>query len=170
MANKVSKSKTAVRAAREAVRAAQKDVLERAARNSEDLAVFFSSQERLAAVDDWLEAKIAGLREQADVKRAEHRRAAGLALTALRERGETVRDVAGLTGVGEKALRELIRLAEASDGPPPEGPMTDEMRRSETGSFLAEVDAAMAEDASSAESADGAVSLGASTGPLSAAG
>jgi hypothetical protein len=114
MTNKVSKSKTAVRAAREAVRAAQKDVLERAARNSEDLAVFFSSQERLAAVDDWLEAKIAGLREQADGKRAEHRRTAGLSLIALRDRGETVRDIAALTGVGEKALRELIRYAEQS--------------------------------------------------------
>lgn len=170
MTNKVSKSKTAVRAAREAVRAAQKDVLERAARNSEDLAVFFSSQERLAAVDDWLEAKIAGLREQADVKRAEHRRTAGLSLTALRDRGETVRDIAALTGVGEKALRELMRFAEATNGAAPEGPMTDEMRRGETEAFLAQVDAAMADDASSAESADGGASLGASTGPLSATG
>ena len=115
MANKVSKSKSAVRAAREAVRASQKEVLERAARNAEDLAVFFSSQERLDGVDDWLEAKMAGLHEQAEGKRADHRRAAGLALAALRDRGETMRDMARLTGVGEKALRELIRLADASN-------------------------------------------------------
>lgn len=114
MANKVSKSKSAVRAAREAVRASQKEVLERAARNAEDLAVFFSSQERLDGVDDWLEAKIAGVRVQAEGKRAEHRRAAGLALAALRDRGETMRDMARLTGVGEKALRELMRFADAS--------------------------------------------------------
>jgi hypothetical protein len=112
MANKVSKSKSAVRAAREAVKASQKEVLERAARNADDLAVFFSSRERLDGVDDWLEAKIAGLREQAEGKRAEHRRTAGQALAALRDRGETLRDIARLTGVGEKALRELIRFAE----------------------------------------------------------
>lgn len=87
MANKVSKSKSAVRAAREAVRASQKEVLERAARNAEDLAVFFSSRERLDGVDEWLEAKMVGLREQADSKRAEHRRTAGVALAALRDRG-----------------------------------------------------------------------------------
>ena len=114
MTNKVSKSKSAVRAAREAVKASQKEVLERAARNAEDLAVFFSSRERLDSVDEWLEAKIAGLKEQADGKRAEHRRTAGRAVMALRDRGETLRDIARLTGVSEKALRELIRFAEAS--------------------------------------------------------
>jgi hypothetical protein len=117
MTNKVSKSKSAVRAAREAVKASQREVLERAARNAEDLAVFFSSRERLDAVDEWLEAKIAGLKEQADGKRAEHRRTAGLAVIALRDRGETMRDIARLTGVGEKALRELIRFAESSGAP-----------------------------------------------------
>ncbi|MCX2716007.1 hypothetical protein [Mycolicibacterium sp. J2] len=113
MTNKVSKSKSAVRAAREAVKASQKEVLERAARNADDLAVFFSSRERVDAVDEWLDAKIAGLKEQADGKRAEHRRSAGRAVIALRDRGETLRDIARLTGVGEKALRELIRFAEA---------------------------------------------------------
>lgn len=117
MTNKVAKSKTAVRAAREAVRASQKEVLERAARNAEDLAVFFSSRERLDGVDDWLESKIAGLREQAEVKRAEHRRTAGVALAALRDRGETMRDISRLTGMGEKALRELVRFAEPSSQP-----------------------------------------------------
>ena len=123
MTNKVSKSKTAVRAAREAVRASQKEVLERAARNAEDLAVFFSSRERLDGVDDWLEGKIAGLRQQAEVKRAEHRRTAGVALAALRDRGETMRDISRLTGMGEKVLRELVRFAEPSsptaEGNPP---------------------------------------------------
>lgn len=114
MTNKVSKSKSAVRAAREAVKAAQRDVLERARRNGDDLAVFFSSQERLAGVDEWVETKIAGVRAQAEGKRADHRRAAGTALAALRDRGETIRDIAALTGIGEKAVRELIRYAEAT--------------------------------------------------------
>src|SRR6478752_356332 len=72
MANKVSKSKSAVKAAREAVRASQREVLERAARNADDLAVFYSSQERLHVVDEWLESKMAALREQAEAKRAGH--------------------------------------------------------------------------------------------------
>ncbi|MCV7174558.1 MULTISPECIES: hypothetical protein [Mycolicibacterium] len=114
MANKVSKSKSAVRAAREAVKASQKEVLERAARNAEDLAVFFSSRERLDAVDEWLEAKTAGLKKQAEGKRAEHRRTAGQAVVALRNRGQTLRDIAGLTGVSGKVLRELIRSAEST--------------------------------------------------------
>lgn len=116
MANKVSKSKSAVRAAREAVKASQRELLERVARNADDLAVFFSSRERLDAVDDWLEAKAASLKEQAEGKRAEHRRAAGLAVVALRDRGETLRDITRLTGVSEKALRELIRFAEGGAG------------------------------------------------------
>ena len=112
MANTLSKSKSAVKAAREAVRASQREVLERAARNADDLAVFYSSQERLNVVDDWLESKMAALREQAEAKRAGHRRAAGGALRALRDRGETVRDIAGLAGMTEKSARDLIRRAE----------------------------------------------------------
>ncbi|AFM20141.1 hypothetical protein Mycch_5473 (plasmid) [Mycolicibacterium chubuense NBB4] len=115
MTNKVSKSKSAVRAAREAVKASQKEVLERAARNAEDLAVFFSSRERLDAVEEWLEAKTAGLKEQAEGKRAEHRRTAGLAVIALRDRGETLRDISRLTGANEKALRELTACAKLSE-------------------------------------------------------
>jgi hypothetical protein len=112
MANKVSKSKSGVKAAREAVRASQREVLERAARNADDLAVFYSSQERVGAVDEWLESKITALREQAEAKRAEYRRAAGAALRALRDRGETVRDIARLAGITEKSARELIRRSE----------------------------------------------------------
>ena len=112
LANTVSKSKSAVKAAREAVRASQREVLERAARNADDLAVFYSSQERLDVVDEWLESKMAALREQAEAKRAGHRRAAGGALRALRDRGETVRDIGGLAGITEKSARELIRRAE----------------------------------------------------------
>jgi hypothetical protein len=111
MANKVSKSKSAVRAAREAVKASQKEMLERAACNADDLAVFFSSRERLDEVDEWLETKTAGLKQQAERKRTEYRRAAGQAVIALRDRGQTLRDITGLTGVSMKALRELIRVA-----------------------------------------------------------
>ncbi len=42
----------------------------------------------------------------------------GRALRAMRERGESVREIAGLAGVTEKTVRELIREADAiPDGP-----------------------------------------------------
>lgn len=119
---KISKSKTAVKAARAAVQAAQREVLERAARNADDLAVFFSSQERLDGVDEWLETKVAALREQAEDKRVEHRRAAGAALKALRERGESVREIAQMAATSEKAIRELIRFADDRAGEDVGGP------------------------------------------------
>jgi hypothetical protein len=99
--------------------------MERSARNADDLAVFYSSQERLDAVDDWLASKMVALREQAEVKRTEHRRAAGAALKALRDRGETVRDIGRLAGVTEKSARELIRCGESDvrSAPDVAGPM-----------------------------------------------
>jgi hypothetical protein len=171
MTNKVSKSKSAVRAAREAVKASQREVLERAARNADDLAVFFSSQERLDGVDDWLQAKIAALREQAEGKRAEHRLTAGRALVALRDRGETMRDISRLTGVGEKALRELIRHAEAGTQAAGGEPTVNESQVNPTDAFPGGLDARDgAAGVSGASGGDHGASLGAPVGSLSAAG
>ena len=103
MANKVSKSKSAVRAAREAVKASQKEVLERAARNAEDLAVFFSSRERLDAVDEWLEAEDRRASRTGRGQACRASAAAGRRCVALRDRGETVRDIARLAGMTEKS-------------------------------------------------------------------
>ena len=102
-------------AAREAATAAQEQIAARTRRNTEDLTKFFAAQQRGATVDDWLTGRIAELRQQAEARKVGHRRAAGAALAAMRARGETVRDIAGMTGIGEKTARELIKLAGAPE-------------------------------------------------------
>jgi hypothetical protein len=113
----VTTSKVEARkAARRAQAAAQAAAAERARLNVEDLATFFTEQGRASAVDVWLAGQEAKLRLAADRRRASHRRAAGLALRAIRERGESVKSVAALAGVSENLVRGLIREA-VSVGP-----------------------------------------------------
>ena len=108
-------ARTAARqAARKSATAAQEAIAQRTGCNAEDLAVFFSAGERSESVDAWLAGRMAALREQADEGRAEHRRAAGAALAAMRGRGETVREIARMAGIGEKSARELMRLVKAA--------------------------------------------------------
>ena len=89
----------------------------------DDLAVFLSARQRADAVDDWFNERVAALKAQADERRAGQRRECGVALGAMRERGETVRDIARMAGIGEKTVRELIRCgaAEQAGGPDPAG-------------------------------------------------
>lgn len=135
-------------AAREAATVAQEQIAARTRRNTEDLTKFFAAQQRGATVDDWLTGRIAELRQQAEARKVGHRRAAGAALAAMRERGETVRDIAGMTGIGEKTARELIKLAAAVETAAPVEPAS-------VG------DTAGAGTAESAETADGPVGLSA---------
>jgi hypothetical protein len=116
-------TKAARRAAREAVVAAQADLARRNRANMDDLAVFLSARQRAEAVDDWFNERVAALKAQADERRAGQRRECGVALAAMRDRGESIRDIARMAGVGEKTARELIRSAEADDAmaSPPAG-------------------------------------------------
>ena len=104
-------TKAARRAARAAAVAAQEELARRTRANMEDLAVFFSARERADSVDEWLAERVAALRAQAAQRRDGHRRQCGIALRSMRDRGESLRDVARMAGVGEKAVRELIRAA-----------------------------------------------------------
>jgi len=115
-------SKEARRAAREAATAAQDEVIRRTKANVEDLAAFFHARERADAVDGWLAEREQALREQAAQRRSGHRLQCGTALRAMRDRGETLREVAQMAGISEKAARELIREAESAEpatGPAP---------------------------------------------------
>ena len=108
-------TKAARRAAREAVVAAQADLARRNRANMDDLAVFLSARQRADAVDDWLKDRVAGLKAHADERRAGQLRECGAALGAMRERGENIRDIARMAGIGEKTVRELIRSAGTDD-------------------------------------------------------
>ena len=60
---------------------------------------------------------------QADERRAGQLRECGVALRAMKERGESVRDIARMAGISEKTARVLIRCgaAEQVGGPDPAG-------------------------------------------------
>ena len=103
-------SKEARRAAREAAAAAQAELARRTRANVEDLAAYFSAQQRAAAVDNWLKEKVQVLAGQAGQRRC------GAALRSMKDRGESLREIARMAGIGEKAVRELIRLAEQETG------------------------------------------------------
>ncbi|SOJ57016.1 hypothetical protein MSIMFB_04494 [Mycobacterium simulans] len=108
-------SKAARRAAREAAAAAQEEVIRRTKANVEDLAAFFDARNRADAVDVWLAERQQALAEQAAQRRAGQRLQCGTALRAMRERGETLREIARMAGISEKEVRELIREAESPE-------------------------------------------------------
>ncbi|ATQ40834.1 hypothetical protein LIX17_18110 [Mycobacterium avium subsp. hominissuis] len=113
MANTVI-SKQARRAARQAASAAQDDVVRRTRANVEDLGRYFSARERLEAVDGWLAARQQVLREDAERRRDAQRVVCGQALAAMRDRRESLREIARMAKLSEKQARELIREAEAA--------------------------------------------------------
>jgi DNA-binding NarL/FixJ family response regulator len=106
-------TKAARRAARDATIAAQEAVAQRTRANMDNLTVFFSARERDDAVDDWLKERVEALNMQADQRRAGQLRECGVALRAMKERGESVRDIARMAGISEKTVRELIRSSTA---------------------------------------------------------
>jgi hypothetical protein len=110
-------AKAARKAARESALAANADLVRRTKLNVEDLTKFFASMSRVDGVDDWLAEKVAALKEQAAKRRDAERRDAGLALAAMRGRGEQVRDIARLARISEKQVRDLMRHAEAAIAP-----------------------------------------------------
>ena len=107
-------SKQARRAARQAAWAAQEELARRTRANMQDLARFFSARERADGVDEWFATREQELREQAAQRRDEQRVQCGLALRSMRDRGQSLREVARMAGVAEKTARELIREAEAA--------------------------------------------------------
>jgi len=104
-------SKAARKAAREAAAAAQEEQARRQKANVEDLARFFTAKQRVDDVDDWLAERVDELKVRAAQRRDEERTACGVALKAMQDRGESVREIARMAGVGEKMVRELIKLA-----------------------------------------------------------
>ena len=78
--------------------------------------MYFSAQQRAEAVDDWLKDKVAALTGQAAQRRLEQRRQCGAALLSMKDRGESLREIARMAGIREKTVRELIRLTERGSG------------------------------------------------------
>lgn len=118
-------SKAARKAAREAAAAAQEEQARRQKANVEDLARFFTAKQRVDDVDDWLAERVEELKVRAAQRRDEERTACGVALKAMQDRGESVREIARMAGVGEKMVRELIKLAVEPAPPAQQDDKTD---------------------------------------------
>jgi hypothetical protein len=102
-------TKAARKAARAVLVAAQEELARRTRADMDDLAVYLSARQRADAVDDWLQERASTLREQVDARRADQLRQCGVALRAVKDRGESIRDIARMAGISDKAVRELIR-------------------------------------------------------------
>jgi hypothetical protein len=104
------------RAAREAVAAAQEELARRRRAHVHDLAAFFTARDRANAVDEWLAEREQALREQAAQRRGEERVVCGRALRAMRDRGQSVVEIARMAGVTEKPASSSIKATPSQTG------------------------------------------------------
>jgi hypothetical protein len=78
--------------------------------NVEDLAAFFDAHGRADAVEEWLTERERVLRTLAAHWRAAQSRLCGTALRAMRDRGQSVREIAGMAGLtawGRSIVEEM---------------------------------------------------------------
>jgi hypothetical protein len=103
--------------ARQAVRGvrtkAQAERVQRERDNVEDTATFVVARGRVAGVDEWEAERVAQVAAEAARRRDEHR-LVGAAAARIRERGESVREVAALAQTSETEVRAHLRLADAA--------------------------------------------------------
>jgi len=83
--------------------------------NITNLTEFAVQAANLEDVDDWLATRIEKAHTEAEDRRTRHRVAAGQELAALRGRGESVADIAGLAGISQAKVREYLKVAEDAD-------------------------------------------------------
>jgi hypothetical protein len=100
--------------------AAQEELARRTRANAGDLVAFFSAKQRADEVDEWLQDRVKALHAQAEKRRAEEHQRCGAALRAIRARGESLVEITRITGIQQRAVRDLIKLAEQSPAAPDE--------------------------------------------------
>jgi len=100
--------------------AAQEELARRMRANEGDLVAFFSAKQRADEVDEWLQDRVKALHAQAEKRRAEEHQRCGAALRAIRARGESLVEITRITGIQQRAVRDLITLAEQSPAAPDE--------------------------------------------------
>ena len=92
-----------------AKRSAEREARERA--NITDLTEFFVQTESHDDVDGWLREQIAKATAEAKARRQQHRTAAGVALKAMMDRGETVSAIAEQAELTVAKVRTYLGLA-----------------------------------------------------------
>lgn len=100
-----------------AKRAVEREARERA--NITDLTEFFVQSELHDDVDGWLREQIAKVTSEAKARRHQHRAAAGAALKAMLDRGETLSAIAEQAEITVAKVRTYLGLAGVSAGSQP---------------------------------------------------
>ena len=103
---------------RRKVRDAQAQVnrvrLKRESDNREDMVAFLVAEQKLSAVSEWEPERHAQVRQEAEQRRAEQRLEGARALARMRDRGETVADIAQLGGCSVKLVRRYLKELQAA--------------------------------------------------------
>lgn len=95
---------------------------------TEDVAVLLIARTRLAAVDQWAADQIAKIGVDADRRRSEHTRTASEAVQRMRARGDSIKTIAGGSGMTEAQIRKLAArrgIAAAQRSAPTEAAQPD---------------------------------------------
>jgi hypothetical protein len=100
--------------------AAQDELARRTRANEGDLVAFFSAKQRADEVDEWLQDRVKALHDQAETRRTEEHQRCGAALWAIYTRGESLTAITRMTGMPQRAVRYLIKLAGQSPAAPDE--------------------------------------------------
>src|SRR6476620_17358 len=103
---------------RRKVRDAQAQVnrarLKRESNSREDMVAFLVAEQKLGAVSVWEAERHAQVRLEAEQRRAEQRLEGARALARMRDRGETVADIAQLGGCSVKLVRRYLKELQAA--------------------------------------------------------
>jgi hypothetical protein len=102
------------RKVRDAQAQVNRDRLKRESDNREDMVAFLVAEQKLGAVSQWEAERHAQVRLEAEQRRAEQRLEGGRALARMRDRGETVADIAQLGGCSVKLVRRYLKELQAA--------------------------------------------------------
>src|SRR5258707_8753880 len=97
------------RKVRDAQAQVNRERLKRESDNREDMVAFLVAEQKLSAVSQWEAERHAQVRLDAEQRRAEQRLEGARALARMRDRGETVADIAQLGGCSVKLVRRYLR-------------------------------------------------------------
>jgi hypothetical protein len=102
------------RKVRDAQAQVNRDRLKRESDNREDMVAFLVAEQKLSAVNEWEAERHAHVRLEAEQRRAEQRLEGARALARMRDRGETVADIAHLGGCSVKLVRRYLKELQAA--------------------------------------------------------
>jgi hypothetical protein len=102
------------RKVRDAQAQVNRERLKRESDNREDMVAFLVAEQKLSAVSEWEAERHTQVRLEAEQRRAEQRLEGARALARMRDRGETVADIAQLGGCSVKLVRRYLKELQAT--------------------------------------------------------